>query len=203
MSAIDETTLRRLKKRADGPAPVDMASPRVRQQRRLSRRDMRHAENDLGFTLPTGVCQLYTEVANGGFGPGYGIIGLHGGYLSDTGNDVLNEYKAFRTRNPGDPTYHWPDTVLPICHWGCGIYSCVDCADGQARILRFDPNLVNDDWSIAWGDECLTLKAWLQAWLNGVDLFAADTPQINPTRRDCKTFGSGSFPVVTECGGRR
>lgn len=38
------------------------------------------AENELGFQLPPLLSQLYTQVANGGFGPGYGIFGLEGGY---------------------------------------------------------------------------------------------------------------------------
>jgi hypothetical protein len=37
-------------------------------------------ETELGFKLPSLLCQLYTQVANGGFGPGYGIYGLEGGY---------------------------------------------------------------------------------------------------------------------------
>ncbi|CAG0932352.1 hypothetical protein TFLX_02558 [Thermoflexales bacterium] len=37
-------------------------------------------EKELGFKLPTLLSQLYTQVANGGFGPGYGIYGLEGGY---------------------------------------------------------------------------------------------------------------------------
>ena len=37
-------------------------------------------ENELGFQLPPLLAQFYTQVANGGFGPGYGIFGLEGGY---------------------------------------------------------------------------------------------------------------------------
>ena len=38
------------------------------------------AQAKLGFVLPPLLRQLYTQVANGGFGPGYGIFGLEGGY---------------------------------------------------------------------------------------------------------------------------
>src|SRR4030042_1292267 len=37
-------------------------------------------EKELSFKLPPLLAQLYTQVANGGFGPGYGIYGLEGGY---------------------------------------------------------------------------------------------------------------------------
>lgn len=38
------------------------------------------AENKMRFRLPPLLRELYTQVANGGFGPGYGIFGLEGGY---------------------------------------------------------------------------------------------------------------------------
>lgn len=38
------------------------------------------AEEKLAFGLPPLLRELYTQVGNGGFGPGYGIFGLEGGY---------------------------------------------------------------------------------------------------------------------------
>jgi hypothetical protein len=38
------------------------------------------AETKMGFRLPPLLRELFTQVANGGFGPGYGIFGLEGGY---------------------------------------------------------------------------------------------------------------------------
>src|SRR5690242_3913384 len=36
-------------------------------------------ERRLGFTLPALLKRLYAEIGNGGFGPGYGLIGLTNG----------------------------------------------------------------------------------------------------------------------------
>jgi hypothetical protein len=40
-------------------------------------------ERQLGFSLPVLLRLLYTQIANGGFGPGYGIIGIPGGFPFD------------------------------------------------------------------------------------------------------------------------
>jgi hypothetical protein len=41
------------------------------------------AEVALRYSLPTLLRRLYLEVGNGGFGPGYGVLGLQGGHLDD------------------------------------------------------------------------------------------------------------------------
>lgn len=41
---------------------------------------IRETEQQLGFSLPPMLRLLYTQVANGGFGPGFGIIGAANGY---------------------------------------------------------------------------------------------------------------------------
>jgi hypothetical protein len=41
---------------------------------------MLKTERQLGFALPPLLRLLYTQVANGGFGPGYGMIGAIGGF---------------------------------------------------------------------------------------------------------------------------
>jgi hypothetical protein len=119
---------------------------------------------------------MYGRVANGGFGPGYGIIGLIGGSLTDLKKDAVEEYGLRRSGNEWSDGPDWPDALLPICHWGCAIYSCVDCATSGTRIVRFDPNPVDSDWSIAWADESFTLETWLRAWLNGTELFISGAP---------------------------
>ena len=142
----------------------------------LSQEALEQAQATLGLRLPLAVRDLYGRVANGGFGPGYGIIGLVGGFLSDLKKDVVEEYKLRRGDGPWNEGPEWPMAILPICHWGCAIYSCVDCAEPATRIVRFDPNPVDGDWSIAWGDEGYTLEGWLAAWLDGTELFVSGTP---------------------------
>jgi hypothetical protein len=146
------------------PAPPHFQPP-------MTTAALEEAEERLGFKLPPVVGQLYGTVGNGGFGPGYGLLGLIGGVRSDLGRDAVEEYLAFREPDPDDPEYEWPERLLPICHFGCAIYSCVDCGHDDAPVVRFDPNPVGEDWSIAFAPERRTLCSWLQAWLRGDELF--------------------------------
>lgn len=55
---------------------------------------IRETEQQLGFPLPLLLRLLYTEVGNGGFGPGYGIIGAIHGYpgLEDLDGNIAQRY---------------------------------------------------------------------------------------------------------------
>ena len=53
-----------------------------------SANEVRLAEEHLGFAIPELLKSIYLNVANGGFGPGYGLIGVAGGHRSDLGSLV-------------------------------------------------------------------------------------------------------------------
>ena len=60
------------------------------------------AEAQLGFALPQLLRDIYLRVANGGFGPGYGLLGIDGGAGEPIGRRVytaLDLYEAFRVRD--------------------------------------------------------------------------------------------------------
>jgi hypothetical protein len=46
-------------------------------------KDIQVAERALGFQVPALLRAIYSEVANGGFGPEYGIVGTKGGFKLD------------------------------------------------------------------------------------------------------------------------
>jgi hypothetical protein len=97
-------------------------------------------EKRLGFPLPPLMKRIYVEIGNGGFGPGYGLIGLTNGVPDDSGNTAPDIYGQLRGADRDDPNWRWPQALLPICHWGCAILSCVDCTDSSFRMRIFDPN---------------------------------------------------------------
>ncbi len=131
----------------------------------------------LGFPLHGDLVLVYSQVANGGFGPGDLLLGVgDDGHRSDTKKTADEEYLAFRTPDARQPGWFWPAGVLPVHHWGCGIYSCVDCRAADATMVRFDPNGIDADWSEAWLLEGRSLASWLSGWLDGHDLFACDGP---------------------------
>jgi hypothetical protein len=65
-------------------------------------------EQQLGFALPPLLRLLYTHIANGGFGPGYGIIGAIGGF-SFTGSGGKNIVERYRWNLDGCKLVHLED----------------------------------------------------------------------------------------------
>lgn len=57
-----------------------------------SERQVRSSERKLHFSLPPLLQTLYVSLANGGFGPGYGLRGVIGGYAP--GETIVDRYQA-------------------------------------------------------------------------------------------------------------
>ncbi|MFG3658070.1 SMI1/KNR4 family protein [Streptomyces sp. NPDC047706] len=123
-----------------------------------------HAESALGFPLPPLLAQLYMRIGDGGFGPEYGLLPLLDSPPADEPAAVV-QYLANRESVRKDPEWPWPEGVLPISHWGCGMYACVDCLDPHTPVLLFEPNA--DDAGHAWFVDAPGLTAWLHAWIEG------------------------------------
>src|SRR5579884_2490849 len=51
-----------------------------------SEEQLQETERRIGFPLPAPLRALYTQVANGGFGPGLGLYGVLGGYKGPSPN---------------------------------------------------------------------------------------------------------------------
>lgn len=85
-------------------------------------------EQTLCFKVPALLKRLYVEVGNGGWGPGYGSSGAWAAPKDDLGETAVRCYVSLRERSTSaEPSWRWPAGLLPLCHWGCAIYSCIDC----------------------------------------------------------------------------
>lgn len=133
---------------------------------------------ELGFEPAPLYVDLMKKVGNGGFGPGYGLLGFVGGATDDMGETAVSLYKSFARTDPGDPSWNWPQGLLPICYWGCAIYSCIDCLDEQPMVKTWDPNVWEDGTSplSAIRSTDLALADWLRKWSVGEDLFVMLEP---------------------------
>jgi hypothetical protein len=134
-------------------------------------------EQGVGFQLPEIWRRIYTEVGDGGFGPGYGLLGLISGAKSDDGHSALELYRVFtEEEDPDDPEFRWPKGLVPVCHWGCAIYSCLDLTKPETPVVRFDPNGHGPDegWDGAWQPESSSSDAWLRAWVSQTLTFEID-----------------------------
>jgi len=122
--------------------------------RPASSRAVEEAEHRLGHPLPPLLRRLYLQVANGGFGPGTGVLGLAGGHRDDLGRTALDRLDL-----------RDPPGLLPLDHWGCAIYSYVDCANPGAQMWGFDPHSGLAEHSFY--PEGFSLTEWLRRWLHG------------------------------------
>lgn len=129
------------------------------------------AEGLLGFEVPLPLRAVYLSVANGGFGPGYGLVGIGGGIRGFARGKIRGRceetYASLRSRTE----YDWPEGLLPVCDWGCGIYSCVDCSSTDGGILRFYSDAIGDGLPTPFTTEANDFRGWLVDWLDGVNLW--------------------------------
>ena len=133
-------------------------------------------ERALGFALPPLVRRLYAEVANGGYGPAYGINRLRPpagidleleSFLQDVG--IEGWHILYHTDRPGEepPSYfqYRPEPSIRFCEDGCNISLWVDCSTPDGPVFMDDPNRSFDD------RECIipvagSVAAWLTTWLD-------------------------------------
>lgn len=128
-------------------------------------------ETHLGFVLPDILVQIYHQIGNGGFGPGYGLMGLSGdGFTDDLGHTADALYASFRSDVSDDDPFEWPEGLLPVCHFGCAIYHCIE-ADSE-EIIIWDPNLWDGESSVATAlfPTGLRVNEWLARWSTGEPL---------------------------------
>lgn len=140
---------------------------------KLSAKELSESIRELGFEPPALYVTLMQTVGNGGFGPGYGLMGLVGGATDDMGSTAVGLYKDFAQSDPDDPAWKWPYGLLPVCHWGCAIYSCIDSTSNDVSVKTWDPNEWEDGTSpeLAIRSTGMSLAEWLENWSNGVNLW--------------------------------
>lgn len=136
---------------------------------------IRRAERSMRLTLPPLLKRLYLEVANGGFGPHQGLLGVEGGFADeDLGGTLVDAYR----NTPKKPTQcplcemddiqhwqTWPDCVVPVVNWGCARFSCVDFEKPSAPVLYWDAEAQPHPGPVTLEREEKSLSAWLKSWL--------------------------------------
>jgi hypothetical protein len=139
----------------------------------ISARQLQVAERAIGFRLPDLLRAIYMEVGNGGFGPEYGIVGTKGGAKLD-GCTLESCYQDMLKLAKENTLWLWPKRLLPLANYGCGMWSCVDCAYQKLPMILWDPNNLDAEcdgadarlnWGNSFWDQSQQFKAWLQDWL--------------------------------------
>ena len=149
MSPMNMNWLTRIRRRAERPATIhDMVrglSPAPMIHPPARPRQVAALETRLGFALPPLFRQLLLEVGDGGYGPGYGLIGVQ---RAPGREDLAQVYAQSHAVNPTRRGYFplLPKRLVPVVNWGCGIYACLDCRSRTAPVYFFNPDLhVLDD----------------------------------------------------------
>ena len=126
--------------------------------RRATSDDVAAAERALGMPLPPLLRRLYTEVADGGFGPGTGLLSVEA---------LVRETRALRRGDVLPRNRTWPPALVPLLDRDPG-WLCVDA--GSGAIVEWDP----EDLEERTGEERFrrsfteiapSLEAWLEKWL--------------------------------------
>jgi hypothetical protein len=161
------------KRLSQNPDSMDVLGNEFRACPPASKKAIVDTEKRLGFALPTILRSIYLHVANGGFGPGYGLMGVEGGFTDDLGHTVADLFESYRKPDPEDPAWQWPEHFLPICHWGCVVYSAIDCSHEPSPVYFVDIGVKDIGAPM---DTIISLhkpsfEIWLSDWLAGRDLW--------------------------------
>lgn len=145
---------------------------RRRPCRPASADDIVATEQALGFTIPPLLVRIYREVGNGGFGPGYGLIGARGGFLDARGESIDQAYRGRAESDPTDPDWRWPHRLVPLFSWGGAVFTCGDFSDAECRLVEFDPHgwTGTDPMTNALRVHGRNLYQYLAAWVGGSDV---------------------------------
>jgi SMI1 / KNR4 family (SUKH-1) len=116
------------------------------------------AEARLGFALPPALRRVYGEVANGGFGPGEGLLPIE---------RAVRVYVE-KTTEPWGSRMVWPPELLPIQDVDPGLVA-IDVRTG--RIVDWDPEELTERsgdraWKASFTEIASSLEAWLEAWVS-------------------------------------
>lgn len=145
--------------------------------------EIKWAEDQIGFRLPPLIREIWLQVGNGGFGPGYGITGVKTGlpdfepqslvenvrFLHETKNWLLQS--AQEALDSGEPEQslefkrqyeQWQTrpTDIVYCYWGCNTFTVVDCGDETLPVFWVDGGEIGTHSS-------RTLRQWWSDWVDG------------------------------------
>lgn len=119
-------------------------------------------EAAIGVPLPPFLRRVYEEVADGGFGPGGGLLGATGAAAA---------YGRMREGSELPRGRSWPEALLPLVERDPGFY-CVDCSAPDGRVVDWDSEDLGEfsgekAFAASFRDEAPSVEAWLESWVGG------------------------------------
>jgi hypothetical protein len=127
------------------PAPADEAA-------------IAAAEARIGARLPPALRRAYGEVADGGFGPGEGLLPI---------SLVVRQLDELRSPGMMPDGRAWPTGLIPLVSMDPG-WDCVEASTG--RVIAWDPEDLDErvsdrTWAAAFREIQPSVEAWLTDWV--------------------------------------
>ncbi|HEY3870650.1 MAG TPA: SMI1/KNR4 family protein [Actinocrinis sp.] len=141
--------------------------------------DCDRVEQLLGFCLHPLLRRLYTEVGNGGWGPGYGLLPLFGSPGRAVVSEGITRPQRVVELAP-DECRAWPLDVVAISNWGCAMSAAVDCRTVGGTVLLHEPNADPPDPADTRFVDAESLADWLETWLAGTGWYRELGPDEEP-----------------------
>ncbi len=163
---------------AEGLSPAPQMYPPVKLA------DVEVTEDRLCVELPLLLKQIYIEIGNGGFGPGYGLLGIRTELGDDCYYESLEDSYEYMVDTAKDRGFdRWPEKIAPICNWGCDIYSFLDCSQPEHPVVVFNPDthVLDNPLQVTVTDENDNV-------IDEYDI-AGQTPESGPPRGGQQAFG--------------
>ena len=129
-------------------------------------------EMELGFALPPFLKRMYSEMANGGFGPAYGFMSATDDEYAPHLDDVyIVAYHRIVSGSDVSEAWRWPDKLISIADNGCGMRWCLDCDSGE--IVYFAGDTIDEDDANTFKEAFIrtgrSLREGVEDWLAGKD----------------------------------
>ena len=111
--------------------------------------------------------RIYVELADGGWGPDYGVLGVDEGHTDDLGGRVPEVYRTWHSTDSLEPhDIVLPSTWVPFLHAGCAMHYCVDVSTPEGRVVLVDPNPGAPlEQCVVW--QTSSFSEFLRLWLDG------------------------------------
>ncbi|WP_144123957.1 SMI1/KNR4 family protein [Catellatospora sichuanensis] len=101
--------------------------------RRATPAAIAEAEQVMGLPVPPLLRRIYLEVANGGFGPWDGVIGVGPDAWTSDDVDIVDTFRGF-----SEAPHDYPPGLVPVYDVGCAIWWLIDFRDPSGPMWGWD-----------------------------------------------------------------
>lgn len=115
------------------------------------------AEGELGRKIHPHLRRVLGEIANGGVGPGNGLVGVSSGHADDEGRTLVAFTRFLTEAFPSLPT-----NAVGLCDWGGSVWSALGGENDESILTLWEGGVVQTPW---------VFDEWLACWFEGRDLF--------------------------------